>query len=497
MKKQILVLAISTLALTGCLKLSPSVPTSKKGKVEVWVGAESVDFYKKEIAEYQKEHKEFTIEITGADTGTTAGLMLADNSSCADIVTIYNDNIGKLALAETPLIQPITNNSLLHQISDDNPSAYQNVIRSYLGEDRTEQYVFGVPYISQALFLYYNTRYVSSEESQTFEGLQAAAKRYDSQNGVTGTKAVAVTSTDGFNFSFTLLARNLTRYNTSTLRLYENGEQMDCYNQSNDNVAIMKWAQRFTADTNGLMLETYSRWESVIQAHEALSIIGGVWHYNLFKEAVGEDNMGCAIIPTFTLTSADIEGIEEVYYPDDVSLPEELRGKIDTVPAIGTVYRGGSFVDCKCFAINAAKVERDTDKYNYVCDLMRFLSSKEEQKRSYLATNIIPAYAGADEFIESTKEQVDQTVYLMAKAQAGMSSYGIAQPFTDGKKNTNYYSRGTPDMYRNCVLMRNNSGTDVYGIRKVLWSMEYIWKKSAAPEGTPNTLPYQTTDKFR
>ena len=496
MKKKSLLLTIGASLLSlGCL----SGCNLSNELIVVWVGSESVEYYRKVAKDFLAKNPGFgsKISIIGADTGSAAGEMQKDNTACGDIITVAHDNIGKLSQAS--LIAPIVDEELLAQINADNPESFKGVINNNLGNDDTISYTFGVPYISQALFLYYDKTAVRDTEADTFEGLQAAAKRYDAEHGVTGTKAVTVTGTDGFNFSFTLLARDITHGNTTKLRLYEGTNRWDCYNQTNDNVAIMKWAQRFTADTNGLMLETTSRWESDIQGHKALSLIGGAWHYNSFKEAIGVENMGCKIIPTFTLSAKDVEGIQDVKYPNDVNLPEELRGTVDKAPEEGTVFRGGSYVDCKCFVINMnalTSADQAEEKYSQICKVLQYFSSKEVQNQSFIEALNVPAYAGADEFIESTHGQVEETAYLMATAQTGMSIYGIPQPFINGTLNINYYSKGTPDMYKNCIFKKNNSGADVQGIRKVLWSMEYVWKRSTTPQATPETLPYQTTDKY-
>ncbi len=499
MKKKSLLLTLGASLLSlGCL----SGCNLSNELIVVWVGSESVEYYRKVAKEFLAANPGFgsKISIIGADTGSAAGEMQKDNTACGDIITVAHDNIGKLSQAS--LIAPIIDEDLLAQIDADNPESFKGVITNYLGNDDSIAYTFGVPYISQALFLYYDKTCVTEAEAETFEGLRTAAQRYDTEHSVENTKAVTVTGTDGFNFSFTLLARNQTDGNTTKLRLYEGDKAKkpyDCYNQSNENVAIMKWVQRYAADNNGLMLETSSRWESDIQGHKALSLIGGAWHYNSFKEAIGEENMGCKIIPTFTLTSADVEGINTVHYPNDVALPEELRGAEDPAPVAGTVYRGGSYVDCKCFVINMnalTSADQAETKYSQICKVLQYLSSKEVQNQSFIEALNVPAYAGADEFIEENKDKVAPTAYLMANAQTGMSIYGIPQPFINGTLNTNYYSKGTPDMYKNCILKKNGSGATVDSIRQVLWGMEYVWKRSTTAQSYPTSLPYQTTDKF-
>lgn len=498
----LLFLTVGTLSACGARKKKSD---DEGGNIVVWVGSESVDFYRPLAAEFISANPDFkySIEIVGADTGTAAASMIQDNTSVGDVVTIAHDNIGKLS--QLSYIAPIVDEDgydkgLLDQIKADNTPEFNKAVQNILGSEESEVYTFAVPYISQALFLYYDTRYVTAEEAQTFEGLRAAAQRYDSEHGASKTKSYITTGSDGYNFSFSLLARNLTEGNISHLRLYEGGDRNDCYNQDNDQVAVMRWMQRSYADPNGTTFELGgASWDNFVKNHKSLSVIGGAWHFNAFKSAVGEENVGCAIIPTFTLTAEDVAGIETVNYPDDKGLPEELRGATDPAPVAGTVFRGGSFVDCKCFVINMASVLGKTNKYSAICRLLKFFSSKASQQQSYLKALNVPAYAGSDEYIASlTPEQVGSASALaMAKAQTGMNIYGFPQPFSSGTLNTYYYSKNCPDYYLQCLKNTGGVGETVEDIRAVLFKMEYVWKHGATPaKGKyPESYPAESTER--
>ena len=81
----------------------------------------------------------------------------------------------------------------------------------------------------------------------------------------------------------------------------------------------------------------------------------------------------------------------------------------------------------------------------------------------------------------------------MAKAQTGMSVYGIPQPFTDGTTNTFYYSKNAPTTYTNTVKKEKDAGTTVESIRETLFKMEYIWKHGGAPGSLPTSYPADTS----
>ena len=507
MKKKSLLLC-SGLALLSVGSLSGCAGLQNTNNIIVWVGSESVEYYRDLQKQFLAENPEFGYKITivGADTGSVGGQMVADNTSCGDIVTIAHDNIGKLS--RVSYIAPIVDSDevskeLLDQIDADNPESFKKVIKNIYGENRDYEYVFAAPYISQALFLYYDTRYVTDTEADSFEGLIAAAQRYDQQNGVTKTKSYTVTGNDGFNFTFSLLARNIQGGgNSSSLRLYvddgtktdDKGVRYDSYCQTNEEVAVMRWMQRNYKNPNGGLLESDSPWATNIEQHKALSVIGGAWHYNSFKKAVTDDSgvhMGCKVIPTFTLTAQDVAGIEQVTVPND-SYISAIAGHTDPAPQPNTLMRGGSFVDCKAFVINMAKMT-GPEKYYKMCQIIKYFSTKQAQNESFLKALNVPAYEGAEEYIESVKDQVDETAYKMAKAQTGMSPYGIAQPITNATLNTFYYQKDAPKYYLECVKNDDGKYGTVEAVRKQLFRIEYVWKHGGLPASDPSSFPSETS----
>ena len=462
MKKKLIALA-SLLAATG---LAGCGGKKSGGEISLWVGAESVEFYQQATKEYVDAHPEFgySVNVIAADTGTAGGQMLADNTQCGDIVTIAHDNIGKLA--QKTLVKPLTNASLLAQIDADNPDEYKTVIRSKVG-DLPEKYVIGSPYISQALFLMYNKDYVSEEQAKTFEGLKKAAEDARGPLGKTDVNGCTVTGTDGFNFSFTLLARK-SEDNSTTLKIYEGLDKSNTWCQGDDTVAVARWGQRTFADGT-LIWPNDSGHATMMQTGTALSVIGGAWHYNAVKAAIGEAKVGIALIPEFTLTADDVAG---------------------TTIAPGTKMRGGTFADCKCFVINAAS---DASKYEAEQELIKYLSSKDLQNRSFKACTNVPAYKNAMDYIETVKSEVSEGAYAIAKAQTSMVQYGIAQPFVTATLNNYYYQAGGPDLYKNLLILDGTEeDASLRHTQEVLYKMNYIWMfgngtvdKAIIPESLP------------
>ncbi|MBQ6550429.1 MAG: hypothetical protein IJL78_03385 [Lachnospiraceae bacterium] len=464
-----LVLAMAVSLLAGCGKKE-----SDDGVIRVWVGEESAEFYQKIGDEYVAAHSDFgyKIEVKGMDTGSIAGTITNDPTAAADIYTVAHDNIGKLA--STQCAKPIMDETLIAQVKADNPASFQKVIYSTLND---KSYLYGVPYISQALFMYYNKELVTEEQAKTFEGLQEAAK-------AAGTKAITVTGDDGYNMSFALLATNANDHST-TVKIFEGAESVsggakgesNC--QGDDTVAIFRWLQAFAEDPNGFKWASPDGWDADLDKDNkgVLAVIGGAWHYNTAKAALGETNLGITLIPTFTLTDASVEGLSGV--------------------KAGDVYRGGTFADCKCFMINANSA---TTKYAKEQELILYLSSKEVQDASYLECLNVPAYVGAADYIKQCFEEgkVTESQYNLAAAQVSMAEWGIPQPFITGTLNTYYYSKNAPAVFRAVidqtaypttgdVILQETTSLD--GVRKALYLIEYLWMHGVTPKEFPAALP--------
>ncbi len=463
------VLAVSLLA--GC---SGGGKVKDDGVIRVWVGEESAEFYQKICDEYIAAHADFgyKIEVKGMDTGSVAGTITNDPTAAADIYTVAHDNIGKLA--STQCAKPIVDESLVSQVLADNPESFQTVIYSTLNG---KEYLYGVPYISQALFLYYNKALVTEEQAKTFEGLQEAAK-------AANTKAITVTGDDGFNMSFALLARKVSDKST-TVKLFEGAESVsggskgksNC--QGDDTVAIVRWLQDFASDPNGFKWASPDGWEADLNKDNkgALAVIGGAWHYNSAKAALGETNLGITLIPTFKLTDRAVEGLSTVKAGDE--------------------YRGGTFADCKCFMINANSA---VSKYAKEQELIKYLSSKDVQNKSYLEVLNVPAYVGAADYIKQCFEEgkVSESEYMLAASQVSMAEWGIPQPFITGTLNTYYYSKNGPAVFRAMIdkTAYPTTGDQILtetesleSIRKGLYLIEYLWMHGVTPSEFPAKLP--------
>lgn len=496
MKKVLAILlafAMTVALLAGCAGGNESKPTSgsndsgttaptqsggdtgKGGTIRVWVGEESAEYYQKACDAYLAANPDFgfKIEVKGMDTGSVAGTITTDPAAAADIFTVAHDNIGKLAASQCA--KPITDQSLIDQVLADNPQSFQNVIYSVLDG---QKYLYGVPYISQALVMYYNKALVTEVQAKTFEGLREAAAEAN-------TKAIIVTGDDGYNNSFALLSRKVSDKAT-TVKIFEGAEAVSggskgtSYCQGDDTIATFRWLQSYFEDPNGFKWASPDGWEKDMKNQGALAVISGSWNYKAAAAALGESNLGIALIPTYKLTKESVEGLKDVKEGDE--------------------YRGGTFADCKCFMINATS---DASKYVKEQALIKYLSGKEIQNESYLEAMNVPAYVGAADFIKQCYDEgkVSESEYNLAAMQVSMAEWGIPQPFLTGTLNTYYYSKNTPAIFRAIIeksaypatgdkVIQETESLD--GIRKALYLIQYIWMHGVNPKEFPATYPAET-----
>ncbi len=415
---------------------------SKEDPLTIWVGSESVEYYQGKMDEYVAQYatdmgEDFPheIRVVGVDTGSAAATFLEDTDAGADIFTVAHDNLGKLTSGSSS-IAPITDDALLAQIAADNPESFLDVIKNTVGGT---EYTFGVPYIAQALVLYYNTDYITTEQVQTWEGIWDAAKTADKY-------ALDITGTDGYNNSFLLLA-TVAETGFSSLKLYEGGDIEENYAQGDDTVAVMKWGQRFFTDDNGAKRASDSGWEVELKDEITLSVISGAWDYQAAKSALG-DKLGIVKLPTFTITEDDAYGTIEA----------------------GTVFQSGTFADTKMFVMKKA-----SDKAEYLQDILLYLSSKEVQEGSFDEAQNLPAYKNAA--TEFTGMQDGSLESQLAISQVEMFAFGIPQPFGFSTTfNFYYYSKGGPDyIYAILVNEDGNYSTDAE-IYAQLGVIQNIWK---------------------
>jgi arabinogalactan oligomer/maltooligosaccharide transport system substrate-binding protein len=453
-----IVIIAGLIVLNGCKK--------KEETITIWVGTEAKAFYQDKmdewVAAYNSSHdKPFPWKVTveSVDSGAAASKFLDDTAAGADIFTVPHDNLGKL-IAGTSAIAPITNQNLLAQIANDNPPIFLDVIKGKVGEPGVE-YTFGVPYIAQALVLYYNKGFFTDEDVQTWEGMWAKAK-------AAGKQTVTINGDDGYNNSFLILATKASD-GTPATEIYLDQKLENCNFASDLAVAVMQWGQRFFTDGSpdgrviyGAKKVSDSGWEVELKNEVSLSLIGGSGNFNAARAALGS-KLGIAPLPNFTLASSDVAG---------------------TNVAAGTVMRSGTFADTKMFVMK--KHPQGDKKAEQLQDILLYLSSKEVQEAAFEQCANLPAYKNAS--TEFAKIQENTLEGLLARVQFEMFANGRPQPFgASARMNNWYYSQGAPAIVLDILTnAKDASGNPLYNttdkIRAGMAVVETIWKTGKRPD---------------
>ena len=443
-------LALMAIAFVGCSDSAETTeanestekvdnPHVEAGNIVIWVGIESADFYQEVVNEYIAEYNAnpdlpyfypHTIEVRPVDGGTAAGVFLDDPAAGPDILSVAHDNLGRL-ISGSPAISPVTSETLLAQINEQNTQEIINVIT---GTSEEVDYVFGVPYEAQSLILYYNNEYLTEDDVKTWEGIWAVAKEND-------TKATTVTGLDGFNNSFLVLASNA-ETGVMPVQIYEGGILTNTEFVNDGAISVMKWGQRFFSDPNGAGEASSSGWEVELTNGDTLSIIGGSWHFNAAQAALGT-KLSVAVLPQFTLTEDDAYGTIEA----------------------GTVMQSGTFADAKMFVMNKRSVH-----LQFLQPILLYMTEKSIQEASFLENGTLPAYKNA--LTEFDGMSGDDILTQLAVSQIAMFQFGIPQPFgVDARFNFYYYQKQGPEKIFDLLINRDgNFSTDA----EIIAQMELV-----------------------
>lgn len=429
--------------------------------MQICVGSESVWYYQGILNDYVKENNlPFKIKVTGVDTGKYTDTFLLDTTRGADIFVTAHDNLGKL-LAGSGTIAPVTDEDLVANIEDTIDPIFQDVI--YMSAAGGQSEFYAVPIIKQALVLFYNKDYLSDSDVVSWEKILEVAESK-------GKLATTYIGSDGFNYSHWLLAQPSNEASKTafgkkgTLELYKGGLWPGNMAWGDDQVAITKYAQRFTNHPNGRggAVVDQNSYTSELKADQVISVVAGAWNYGTIDDAW--NNYGVTLLPTFTLTEADAYGSA----------------------VAGMEFRSGSFYDVKCLV-----KKKDSAFAKYLDEIMLFLSSDKVQEGSYIYCNNLPASENVElQYDESYIEDnydIDDVTYYYELAQAQISqgtSAGLPQPFGYNKDyNPAYYSESNGHYIE---LHQNKDGAfdETSVIINKLQLISYIWAHNKTPNET-------------
>jgi len=374
MKKKVLAMLMATTmvatAFTGCGSSSSDSASSSSGSgdsditLTVWSPQEDQDgdnWLKTECEAFAEEHPEWniTFEYGVCSEGDAKTNLGTDAEAGADVYMFANDQIADLlnagAIAEL-------GGDYAQQVKDQND---ETIINSVTYEDG----IYGVPFTSNTWFMYYDTRVFSEEDIASLDTMLEKGKvafplsnswyiaSFYAGNGCTLFGESGTDEDAGIDFSGDK-ASAVTDY---LVDLVANS------NFSND------------ADGSGLA----GLGDGTVNA-----IFSGSWDYEAVVEALGEENVGIAQLPSYTLSD-------------------------------GTVCQMKSFAGSKAIGVNP-----NSEYPEAAVALAAYLGGTEAQQAHYEMRNIVPTDTSIDVSDDALAEAQADTIANTSILQPIVSSMG-------------------------------------------------------------------------
>lgn len=374
MKKKVLAMLMATTmvatAFTGCGSSSSGSASSSSGSgdsditLTVWSPQEDQDgdnWLKTECEAFAEEHPEWniTFEYGVCSEGDAKTNLGTDAEAGADVYMFANDQIADLlnagAIAEL-------GGDYAQQVKDQND---ETIINSVTYEDG----IYGVPFTSNTWFMYYDTRVFSEEDIASLDTMLEKGKvafplsnswyiaSFYAGNGCTLFGESGTDEDAGIDFSGDK-ASAVTDY---LVDLVANS------NFSND------------ADGSGLA----GLGDGTVNA-----IFSGSWDYEAVVEALGEENVGIAQLPSYTLSD-------------------------------GTVCQMKSFAGSKAIGVNP-----NSEYPEAAVALAAYLGGTEAQQAHYEMRNIVPTDTSIDVSDDALAEAQADTIANTSILQPIVSSMG-------------------------------------------------------------------------
>lgn len=381
--------------------------TESSGSISLYVGEESVEFYQKTVNKYletvkvggklnpndtesvESNPKHPNIIVKPAD-GNYAGQFQTDPENGADIFWIAQDGLSKLT-AGAGLIAPFNDLATKNQIVADNTKETIDLIT-------LNKQIYGAPYISQAMVLYYNKSLVSSSDVTSWDKLLEVSQK-------SNIKAFTIPEggNNGYHSSLFFLTTEIVenKQPRPIVKFYTNLQDREDdstpFRVTGLDSTEFKKISEYAQNLFSLGFANNTDYSSSIQNKKALSLISGSWHAETVKKALGgEANVGVTILPQF--------------YIDNKT------------------YQTGSWTDVKIFCM-----KKTSTNLKYLQPIVKYLTSWEVQQESFLEVDNLPSHKDTLNKLSDLKASYTgegkEFKFSLAEAQLKMQSYGRPQPF--------------------------------------------------------------------
>lgn len=361
MKKKVLAMLLATTmvatALTGCGSKSDSSSSSDDGKIKLTVWSPQEDqkgdnWLKTECEAFAEAHPEWdlTFEYGVCSEGDAKTNLGTDAEAGADVYMFANDQIADLIKANA--IAELGGDAA-KQVEEQND---ENIVNSVTYEDG----VYGIPFTANTWFMYYDKRVFSEDDIKSLDTMLEKGKV-------------------GFQLSNSWYIASFYAGNGCTL-FGEDGTDEDAgIDFSGDKAAaVTNYLVDLVANPNFVNDADGSGLAGLADG-SVNAIFSGTWDYDAAVEAVGEENVGVAQLPTYTLSD-------------------------------GTTCQMKSFAGSKAIGVNPNSKNPEA-----AVALAAFLGSTEAQQAHYDMRSIIPTdktIQVSDELAQAQMDTIANTSIL-------------------------------------------------------------------------------------
>lgn len=314
MKAKYLMSALSLIALVSCggegesSQASSSAASSAGGvtNITVWAGeTEDSLAYVNEVAEaFKKAHpeKEYNFTVKAVSESSVSGDWAADPSQAADFAIAADDQIP--AMIKSNLIQSLE--PLDRYIEGLSDTIKTRNSKESIDMVTSEGKTYGFPVsASNGYILYYNSKYISKEDTTSFSSLLAAVKRASEQYGKNfrfGFPHHSGWYLDGWfrGAGFNVVGEAGSTTVECDWNKEVNGVKGVDVASSLVKLAHGEYKNQWTSQTQALLMTQIDD----AQPNQIIATINGTWNYKRIKAAWG-DNTAATVLPSYHVDEAN------------------------------------------------------------------------------------------------------------------------------------------------------------------------------------------------
>lgn len=235
---------------------------------------------KTECEAFAAEHPEWNITFNYVQTSEADAkdVVVQDPTAAADVYMFANDQISGLVDA----------NAIAELGGDAAKAVTDNNSATIAGTVTYKDAIYGVPYTSNSWFMYYDKRVFSDDDVKNLDTMLEKGKvEFPLENAW---YLAAFYAGNGCNF-----------YGT------DGTDESGTIDLSGDKAtAVTKYLVDLVANPN-FKVQGDSADITGLGNGDVNAIFDGNWDYDSVVEALGEENVGCAVAPTFTLDGKDVQ----------------------------------------------------------------------------------------------------------------------------------------------------------------------------------------------